>query len=82
MAAKGQSDNITSDMEVCMKEKCVIEFLHAEKNGTHSLVLAEHFWRPHSGCAHSEVMGDAFQQWISSASADFNEYSMQALVHF
>ena len=35
MAAEGQSDKMASDMEVCMKQRCVIEFLHAEKNGTH-----------------------------------------------
>ena len=31
------------------------------KNGTHW--LAEHFWRPKSKCEHSEVVGDALQQW-------------------
>jgi len=31
MAAEGQSDKMVSDMEVCMKQRCVIEFLHAEK---------------------------------------------------
>ena len=31
MAAEGQSDRIVSDMEVYMKQRCVIKFLHAEK---------------------------------------------------
>ena len=31
MAAEGQSDEMASDMEVHMKERCVIEFFHAEK---------------------------------------------------
>jgi hypothetical protein len=31
MTAKGQSDKMTSNMEVRMKQRCVIEFLHAEK---------------------------------------------------
>jgi transposase len=31
MTAEGQSDKIASDMEVRMKQRCVIEFLHAEK---------------------------------------------------
>ena len=31
MAAEGQSDITASDMEVCMKQRCVIEFLHVEK---------------------------------------------------
>jgi len=31
MTAGGQSDQMASDMEVRMKQRCVIEFLHAEK---------------------------------------------------
>ena len=31
MAAEGHSDKVAPDMEVCMKRKCEIEFLHAEK---------------------------------------------------
>jgi len=31
MTAEGQSDKMASDMEVRMKQGCVIEFLHAEK---------------------------------------------------
>ena len=31
MAAEGQSDKMMSDMEVQMKQRCVTEFLHAEK---------------------------------------------------
>jgi len=31
MTAEGQSDKMTSDMEVHMKQRCVIEFLYAEK---------------------------------------------------
>jgi len=30
MAAEGQPDQMASDMEVCMKQKCVTEFLHVE----------------------------------------------------
>ena len=30
-AAEGQSDTAASDMEVRMKQKCVMEFLHAKK---------------------------------------------------
>ena len=29
--SRGQSDKMVSDMEVCMKQRCVIEFLHVEK---------------------------------------------------
>ena len=31
MAAEGQSGTMVSDMEVCLKQKRVTEFLHAEK---------------------------------------------------
>jgi len=31
MAAEGQSDKMTSDMEEHMKQRCVTEFLHVEK---------------------------------------------------
>jgi len=31
MTAEGQSGKMASDMEVCMKQRCVIESLHAEK---------------------------------------------------
>ena len=31
MAAEGQSDRMVSDREVCMKQRCVTEFLHGEK---------------------------------------------------
>ena len=45
------------------------------KHGTHrhSLMLAERFWRPNSGCEHSEAAGGAFQQrwqWAICAGAD------------
>ena len=44
-----------------LKQRCRIEFLHAEKNGTHwhSLTLAECLWRPKSGCEHSKRVGGA-----------------------
>ena len=31
MAAEGQSDKVVSDMEMCMKQSCVIEAPHVEK---------------------------------------------------
>ena len=36
-----------------------------KKNGTcwPSLMVAEYLWRSDSGCEHSEVVGDVFQQW-------------------
>ena len=62
MSADEQYDKLASDMEVHMKQKCVIELLHEGKNGTHwhSLMLAECFWRSKSGCEHGGAVGDAF----------------------
>jgi len=64
MAAEGPTDRMVSDMEVHLKQRCATEFLYAEKNGIqcHSSALAEHLWRPNSGCENSEVEGGAFQQ--------------------
>jgi hypothetical protein len=42
MTAEGQSDKMASDMEVRMKQRCVIEFLQAEKiapNDIHQRLL-------------------------------------------
>ena len=33
MAAERQSDNVASDEEVCIEQRCVTEFIHTEKNG-------------------------------------------------
>ena len=64
MAAEGQSDKMTSDMEVSMEQISVTEYLHAEKNYTHcySPMFAECLWRPNSECVHSEAVG-----WCVSA---------------
>ena len=70
------------------EEKMCHWIVPCRKNGTHrcSPVLAECWWRPHSGCEHSDAVGGAFphwqqRQWVSSAGADFHMQGMQALVH-
>ena len=62
MAAEGQSDRMVSDMEVPMKQRCGIEFLHAEKLASidNSSVLAKCLWSPIG--EHSEAVGGVFQQ--------------------
>ena len=85
MAAEGQSDTMASDMEVCMKQRCVIEFLHKEKIA--SVDIYQHFecfWRPTSGCEHSETVDDVFQQrwqwqWVISTGRDIYEHGMYLL---
>ena len=55
---EGQPDKMVSDMEVCMKQRAVTEFLHTEKNGAHSysLMLAECLWR-----SNREAVGGVIQ---------------------
>ena len=88
MAAERHSDRMASDMEVCMKQRCAIEFLHVGKYCTHwhSLMLTECLWRPSSECEYSEVMCGVFQQWwqhqwVTFAGAVFYACGIQALVH-
>ena len=88
LVAEGQSCKMVSDMEESTKQNRITEFLHVEKNGTHwhSWMLAKHVQRPNSECKHSEVVGGVFEkwwqcQWVTSISADFHEYSMQAPDH-
>lgn len=47
-----------NDSEVPMEQRYGLVFIHAEKNGTHwhSLAHAKCFWRPDSGCEHSEAV--------------------------
>ena len=64
VAAEGQSDKMVSSIEVYIKQRYVIEFLHAEKKIVPSDILSQllnYLWRPNSGCDHSEVEGGAFQ---------------------
>jgi len=52
MAAEKQSDKMMSDMEACMKQNQLTEFLHEEKK-LHPLTFVDIFdclWRPNSKC--------------------------------
>ena len=57
-----------------------------KKNGTlwHALMLAELLWR-NSGCEHSEVVSDVFQQWqqqveVASTGVDFYKHDSCSLL--
>jgi len=70
MAAEGQSDTAVSDMEVQMMQRCVIEFLHAEKTSPTDI-----HWRlvnvsgdRTEGIAHS---GDCVEKKIACCSWEF-----------
>ena len=75
------------DMEVHIKQRCGIEFFHAEKVAStdiHWRLL--NFYGNQTGCEHSELIGGTFWQWVTSNHGSppgwaFNEHSMQALVH-
>jgi len=81
MAAKGQCDRKASDMEVCMKQRCVTELLHAETKCTHRHppMLAE------SG-DQTATVGTVRGGWGISAlvtvtlGVDFYKHGMQARV--
>ena len=65
MTAEEQSDKMASDMEVRMKERCVTEFLHAEKfapNDTHPRLLNV-YGDQTVDVSTIEAVGGAFQQW-------------------
>ena len=83
MAAEEQSDSNATNMEVHTKQRCGIEFLHVERMAPIDihLCLLECLWRANSGCDHSKAVSGTFQQWVTSAGANFYVCSMQALVH-
>ena len=63
IVAEGQSDKMVSDKEAYVLQRCVIESMQKHDTCWHPSMLAEQLQRPHSGCEHSEVVGNAFQQW-------------------
>ena len=86
MAVEGQSDRMATDTEACRKQRCGTKCRTKKRTHWRSLTLTECLWRLNSGCERSDVVGVVFQQWwqqqwVTSAAADFNERSMQALVH-
>ena len=60
MAAEELFDKMVSNMEVCLKEGCVTEFLQVERMTP--IDIQQHLLNI-SGCEHSDVVGGAFQQW-------------------
>ena len=63
--AKEQRDTMTCDMEVWMKQRCVIEFFHVEKMALSDILqhLVNIYGDQSTLCEHSEAMGDVFQKW-------------------
>jgi len=65
MAAEGQSDKIACDMEVQMKQRCGIEFLHMEKTAPTDI-----HWCLLNIYRDQPVDVDTVRQWV-----------VQALIH-
>jgi len=71
MAAEGQSDKMVSAMEVCMRQRCGIEFLHAEKMAStdiHQCLL--------NVCGDQPVDVSTVRQWVvdfSSGDSDVKD---------
>jgi len=60
MTAEGQTDKMASDMEVRMKQRCVIEFLHGEKitpNDIHRRLL--------NVCGNQTVDVSTVKRWMT-----------------
>ena len=71
MATEGLSDKLTTNMEVLMKQRCVTEFLHAERNapmdihqcllkvfGDQTVVVSTvRVWVVHSGSGRCPIPG-------------------------
>ena len=63
MAAEGQSDKMVSDMEVHVKQRCVTEFLHAEKMAPTDIHLCLlNIYGDQTVHVNTEAVGGAFQQ--------------------
>ena len=87
MAAEGQSDRIVSDMEVCIEQSCVMEFLYEEKvafTDIHWCLLSIYRDQTVDGSTvkaglhgqHSlsnDTIIAAVKQWVTSTGADFYE---------
>ena len=88
MTSERLPDKMVSYLEMTYEAKVHRFIPPCGKNGTHwhSLTLSECLWWSNSGCEHSEEVGGAFQlwrwqQWVTSAGADFYKYGTQALIH-
>ena len=87
MAAEGQSDRMTSVMEVWVKKRCVTVFLHAEKMATidpHQMLNVYGDQTVDVSTVKAGLCGQCFpsndvvvavvKQRVTSAGADFYEY--------
>ena len=86
IVVEGLSDKMSWDMEVHKNKGTLFPPCRKNCSHWHSSLLAEHWWKPNSGCEHSEPVGGAFQlwwqwQWVTSTRRDFYEHRIQVLIH-
>jgi len=93
MSAERRSVRTASDVEVQMKQRCVTEFLHAEKmapTDIRQLLLNVYGYQTVDVSKARQWMvcfssGDtiiaAVIQWVTSAAASFDDHSIQAPDH-
>jgi len=95
MTAEGQSDKMAFDMEVHMKQRCVIEFLHAEKiapNDIHRRLLNVYGdqtvnvstvrrWVARFSSGDSDVKDKPRSGWLRTAVTPQNEEHLDQLIH-
>ena len=69
MAAEGQSDRMASDIEVRIKQRCVTEFLQAEKIATIDII----HWCLVRIFGHQTVNVSTVRQWVVHSSSGDND---------
>ena len=95
MAAEGQPDTMASDVEVCMKQMCVTEFLHAEKMAPTDIhwcllkiqgkqrvdVSTVRWWVVHFSTGDRDVKDSPCYGWPCTAFTPRNEKHFDQLIH-
>ena len=93
MTAEGQSERLVSDMEACMKQKCVSVFLHEEKmaliNACWAFMETRQWmwaqwkseWVVHFSSSGSDMQDKAHSQWPRIAVTSSNEKHLDQLIH-
>ena len=95
MVEVGQSDQIMSDMEACLKQRCGVEFLHAEKiaptdvhecllniSGDETVDLSTvRWWVVCFSSVNSNVKDKPCSGWPCTAVTPQNEEHLDQLIH-
>jgi len=74
--AEGQSDKMVSDVNMHMKQKCVIKILHAEK-----IALIDIYWCLLNIYGDLTVDGSTVRQWVACFTISGGDSMSPQLVH-